>query len=213
MDNQGWIKLHRSLLDWQWASDPNVFLVFIRLLLKANHKENTWKGIKIARGQVVTGRHELAKEIGISERNVRTALTKLKSTNELTIKPTNKYSVISINNYNHYQQTDQQEANDRPASDQQVTTNNNDKKEIMKRNKYTSLDSLTENEFEIIASDYRVPISLVRSSYDDLRNYCLSKNRRYSNYFSALRNFTKSNAIKTIKEANNGKHSIDARDL
>lgn len=210
---QGWIKLHRSLLDWQWASDPNVFLVFTRLLLKANHKDNVWKGIKIKRGQVLTGRHELAKEIGISERNIRTALTKLKSTSELTIKPTNKYSVISINNYDHYQQSDQPEANDRPASDQQVTTNKNDKNEIMKRNIYTSLDSLTENEFETIAKDYQVPVALVRSSYDDLRNYCTSKNRRYSNYFSALRNFTKSNAMKTIKEAQYGKRSIDARDL
>src|SRR5690606_366886 len=47
----------------------------------------------------------------------------------LTIKPTNKYSVISILNWHKYQfddqQNDQQVTNKRPTNDQQVTTNNN----------------------------------------------------------------------------------------
>lgn len=210
---QGWIKLHRSLLEWEWYDDPNTLRLWLHLLLTANHQENKWHGLEIKRGDVVTGRIELAKRLGISEQSIRTSLTKLKSTSNITIKTTNKYSVISIKSYNDYQQINQQITNNQPTTNQQLTTNKNDKNEIMKRNIYTSLDSLTENEFEIIAGDYKVPISLVRSSYDDLKNYCFSKNRRYSNYFSALRNFTKSNAIKTIKEGKNAVHSIDAREL
>lgn len=210
---QGWIKLHRSLLEWEWYDDVNTKCLWIHLLLKANHQKNVWHGVTVQRGEVITGRIELAKELGISEQSIRTSLTKLKSTSNITIKTTNKFSVISIQSYDDYQQINQQIPNNQPTTNQQLTTNKNDKNEIMKRSIYTSLDSLTENEFETIASDYKVPISLVRSSYDDLKNYCSSKNRRYSNYFSALRNFTKSNAIKTIKEAQSGKHSIDARDL
>jgi len=45
MDKTGWIKLHRTLLDWDWADDPKVFALFVTCLLKANHEPNTWRGI------------------------------------------------------------------------------------------------------------------------------------------------------------------------
>jgi len=115
---QGWIKLHRQILDWQWINDPNVFLVFTRILLRANHEDKLWRGISVKRGQLITGRMELAKDIGISEQSVRTALIRLKSTSEITIKSTNKYSIISVNNYDDYQQinqqTNQQSTNNQP---------------------------------------------------------------------------------------------------
>ena len=103
MPNGGFIKLHRSILDWEWYGDRNTRDLFIHLLLKANHEPTKWKGITVERGQTVTGRLVLSKELGISERSVRTALNHLKSTNELTIKATNKYSLVTIVNYAKYQ--------------------------------------------------------------------------------------------------------------
>jgi hypothetical protein len=113
----GWIKLHRKILEWEWYADVNVRLVFIHLLLKANHTDKKWMGVDIKRGQLVTGRVELAKQIGISERNVRTAITKLKSTSELTSKSTNKYTVLTITNYDRYQEVTSKTPNERPATD------------------------------------------------------------------------------------------------
>lgn len=137
--NNGWIKLHRRLLDWEWISDPDTLVVFIHLLLGANHTEKTWKGVLIPRGSVLTGRKLLSLKTGLTERKIRTSLKKLESTSEVTIKTTNKYSLISINNYDIYQQNDQQKANERPASDQQVTTTKNDKKEKNVKNNNTTV--------------------------------------------------------------------------
>jgi len=127
--HRGYIRLWRKLNDWEWISDPNVVLVFIHLLLDINFKDKKWHGIDIPRGSVLVGRKSLAKKVGLSEQSIRTALTKLKSTNEITIKSTNKYSLISINNYNLYQQTTNKTTDNQPAINQQSTTTNNVNKE------------------------------------------------------------------------------------
>ena len=92
--NRGFIKLHRKTLDWEWSSKPLTMAIFVHLLLKANHQENKWQGITIKAGQIVVGRKQLSADTGLTEQQVRTALNHLKSTSEITIKSTNKYSII-----------------------------------------------------------------------------------------------------------------------
>ena len=125
----GWIKLHRQFAKWEWFTDVNTCHLFTYLLLEANHKETKWRGHTIMAGQLLTGRIKMATETGLSERNVRTSLDKLKSTNEVTSKTYNKYSIITITNWDKYQQIDQQPTSEssrnRPATDQQPTTSNN----------------------------------------------------------------------------------------
>ena len=130
----GFIKLHRSMLEWEWYTDPITMRVFIHLLLNASFKESRFMGMEVHPGQVITGRKALAEQLEISERQVRTALKRLKSTNEVTIKTTSKFSVVTIEKWGVYQGveskndqvndqvSDQQVTSKRPASDQQVTT-------------------------------------------------------------------------------------------
>lgn len=127
--SDGWIKLHRKLNEWEWATKPETFNLFIHILLNANHKDGKWRGISVPAGSYLTGRKSLSSKTGLSERQVRTALTHLKSTNEVTIQSTNEYSIISVTNWKLYQHSDQPNANERPASDQQATTNKNDNNE------------------------------------------------------------------------------------
>ena len=112
----GYIKIDRKILDWEWYSDKNTKIVFFHCLLKANWKDGSFMGRNVPRGSFITSLPGLAKECGLSVRNVRTALEHLKLTNELTVKTTTKYSVVTINNYDYYQSDDTQ-------SDRQTTEN------------------------------------------------------------------------------------------
>ena len=116
MNDTGWISLDRKFTEWEWYTDANTMRVFLHLLLKANHKEGHWQGKIIQRGQLITGRKTIADELKISERSVRTALDKLKMTNEITIESTNKFSIVTIVKYDIYQ--DNQKENDQ-QDDQQ----------------------------------------------------------------------------------------------
>ena len=133
--------MHRSLLDWEWYDDANVARLFLHCLFMANHKDKKYRGTVVKRGTFLTGRELLAEQTGLTVRQVRTALSKLESTNELTIKSSPKGTVVEVVNYHTYQggdqQNDQLATNKRPASDQQTTSNKKDKKEKNDKNNTT----------------------------------------------------------------------------
>ena len=137
--NQGWIKLHRALMDWEWYDDIITRGIFIHCLLRANHTDTNWRGIELKRGQFVTSLKHLAEENGISLQTLRTHLKRLKSTRELTIKSTNKNSIITVCKYESYQsekseantqtntQTNKQVTSNQQATNIQLTTDKNEK--------------------------------------------------------------------------------------
>ena len=106
MTSNGYIKLHRQLLDWGWYKDQNTKAVFLHLLMTASYKDNVFNGYHIKPGQVVCGRKQLAHDLGLSESTIRTSLKHLISTNEITIKSTNRFSIITIENWGKYQLND-----------------------------------------------------------------------------------------------------------
>lgn len=87
----GWVKLHRSLLDWEWYNDCNVVYTFIHLLLEANWEDKKWRGMIIPRGSLVTSVAKLAESLKLTIQQTRTVLSKLKLTNNITITATNGY--------------------------------------------------------------------------------------------------------------------------
>ena len=103
MKKEGFIYLHRKLLDWEWYDDANTFRLFIHLLLKANFKETKYRNNIVKRGQLVTTRTELSNELGLTEQQIRTSINKLKLTNEITSKSTNKKTFVTLNRYELYQ--------------------------------------------------------------------------------------------------------------
>ena len=114
------IKLYSRFLEWGWHDDPNMVSLFIHLLLMANYEAKEWHGITIERGQFVGGRKVLAEMTGISEQTIRTCLSRLESTGEITRKSTNKFSIITITKYDSYQQSLKA---DQPTTNQQLTNN------------------------------------------------------------------------------------------
>lgn len=122
----GFMFLHRKLLDWEWFDNSNMVHVWIYLLLKANYQDDCWHGIKIPRGSLITSVSCISKDTGLSIQNVRTCLNKLKLTGELTIKVTNNISIVTICKYDDYNVLEN-ETNKRTnkQTNNEVTTSNN----------------------------------------------------------------------------------------
>ena len=131
--NRGYIKLWRKSIDGGWLQHPELWVFWCWCLMKATHKPIKsligFQEVNLSAGQFIFGRKKCSMELGISERTVRTCLQTLKSTNNVTIKTTSKYSIISIVNWDIYQveenindhqndhQNDQRATSNRPATD------------------------------------------------------------------------------------------------
>jgi len=136
--NNGWIKINRKILDWGWYQTPETTHLFLHLLLTANTEDKSWQGQVIKRGQLATGRVSLSKNTGISQQTIRTCLERLKSTSEITIESTSKFSIITVIKYNDYQSNAKdQPANQpayQPATNQQLTTTKEYKNKKKRKN-------------------------------------------------------------------------------
>lgn len=129
----GWIKLHRSIIDWEWYTDTNVTRLFYHLILTVNYEPKKWRGIPIFAGQIITSHENLAKQCCLSVQQIRTAINKLKSTGEITSKSTNNYTLITITNWEKYQDDNKQDnnqiTNEQQTDNKRITTTKEYKKE------------------------------------------------------------------------------------
>ena len=120
-----YIKVFRKVLNWEWYTDVNTKVLFFHCLLKANWKDGTWHGYKYKRGQFITSLPTLARETGLTIREVRTALNHLKMTGELTDWHDNKIRIITVLSFDKFQSSDRQNGRratvKRQASDRQAT--------------------------------------------------------------------------------------------
>lgn len=129
---EGYIRIYRQLLDWEWYSDPNTLRLWLHILLNANWKQGRFKGREIRRGQLVTTIRGLADELKLTPMQVRTALQHLIKTNEiLTNSITNRYTVITVEKYGLYQveKSDGNKPDNKPITNQQQTNNTDIRKE------------------------------------------------------------------------------------
>lgn len=131
----GWIKIHRKLLDNPIvAKDSDYLSVWIYMLLNASHEgyPALFNGEKILLqpGQLITGRIAISSKLNIQESKVKRILIAFENDQQIERVRSNKNSLITILNWSKYQSSDQQNdqpmTNERPASDRQVTTNKNE---------------------------------------------------------------------------------------
>lgn len=120
-----YIKLSRKILEWEWWGDINTCRLFIYCLLKANWKDGRFKGMVIPKGSFVSSIPKMSDETSLTIREIRTAISHLKSTGEVTCKSYAKYTVFTVKNYCEYQQSDLQndsQATDKRHSNDMLTT-------------------------------------------------------------------------------------------
>lgn len=99
----GYIKLFKSIQQLPFYQDVNTLHLYIHLLLNANYKDSLINGIEIKRGQLLTSFRKLSKESGLSEQTIRTCLSKLKVTQQITQQSTHHFSIITLVKYSDYQ--------------------------------------------------------------------------------------------------------------
>lgn len=107
----GFVKISRSFLTWEWYTDSTTKVLFLHCILKANWKARNWRGIVIERGQFITSLEQLSQETRLSIKQVRTALKHLTETGELANLSTPQYRIITVVHYDRYQEPANQPAN------------------------------------------------------------------------------------------------------
>mgnify|MGYP004529927893 FL=1 len=116
----GFIKLSDDLPNWAWYGDNNTLSVYIRLLIGAVWRETEYQNTTLQRGQIATTLPKIAKENGITERQARTILDRLKATGRVSVKTTSKFSIITLNNYDcafeNVSQSDRQMSGERQTA-------------------------------------------------------------------------------------------------
>lgn len=126
----GFVKIYRSMLNWEWHDDPITMATWMYCLMRANYETQRWHGQIVKPGQFVTSLAHMAKDIGISVRQLRTALNHLKSTHELTQTATSRATLITIEKWALYQSAGEKATqratsevtSNRQATDKQPTT-------------------------------------------------------------------------------------------
>jgi len=152
---QGWISLHRRLAQHElWTSEPfSRGQAWVDLLLLANHKDGfiyvRGNKINIKRGQVGWSEHRLAERWQWSRNKVRKFIKDLEEEQQIKPQKNNVTSVISIVNYDKYQQNEPQKVPQKnrrrttegtaeePQKVPQKDTNNNDNNGNNDNNTYT----------------------------------------------------------------------------
>lgn len=161
---EGWIKIYRKIMNWEWFDVPEMVALWVHLLINANLEAKVWHGIDIPRGSFVTSRKALAEESGLSEQQIRTCLARMTETNEITIKSTNKYTLVTINNFDNYQprKEDIQPAEQptvQPTINQQSTTTKEYKNIITDTNSAPARENSAPESWRFISSVRRFSLN------------------------------------------------------
>ncbi len=210
---KGYIKLHRTILEWEWYKDTNTKILFIHLLLNACYDSCRFMGKAVKRGDYITSTTRLSNDLGLSVRQVRTCLSRLKKTGEIDMQTTNKYTKITICNYGSYQVKEQKDSvkrtNKRQANDKQKTSIN--KKGIKKENNNNNTffeSSCTDNMWlESVCMNYSLSKIVVLKSLEKFNKHLdMTEDFKFNmkNYKTHFINWLRYNKDDVIKESNKG---------
>lgn len=142
MTDGGWLKLYRVLIQkpiWK-QSTPEQKAILITILCIVNHEEQEWEwqGRKYIckPGQVITSLEKIRQACGkgISIQNVRTALARFEKLGFLTNESTKEARLITVQNWELYQSTKNNQQSNQQTGNKGLTTNKNDKNDKNNKN-------------------------------------------------------------------------------
>jgi len=161
MENQGYIKVYRKILDNFIYLDSEAVHLWLHILLKANHakKEFLFNGKKetLKIGQLILSRDKLSLETNINPSKIYRLLKILEREQLIEQQTNNHFTKITVLNYEKYQnktykseqQNEQPTNNQRTTSEQPVNTNNNDKNDNNDKNVNNKPPTPFKKEFDL----------------------------------------------------------------
>ena len=155
----GFIKISDDLPNWAWYGDNNTLIVYIRLLIGAVWHETEYQNITLQRGQIATTLPKIAAENGITERQARTILERLKTTGKVSVKTTTKFSIITLINYDCVSENVSQ-LDSQMTGERQATCQSNVRPTLFKSNiqsteeQNTRASGAAQNIFETAVEEY-----------------------------------------------------------
>lgn len=195
----GYVKLFRSIDQWEWYQDTNTKSIFIHCLIRANHKSKKWKGKVIEPGMFVTSYSKLSDELNLTISQIRVGISHLKMTGEIAHQMTNKFSIITVTKWGDYQVlTYEDDTQNNKQERTQIATNKNDKN--IKKNKNNTntgfsiplLDDVVsyirENNFNVDANSFM--------DYYTSTGWLISGKTKMKDWKSTIRNWDRRNANK-----------------
>lgn len=195
---KGFVKLYRDYDSHKWNTDPNTMAVLIRCLLNANINDSYFEGHLVPKGSFATSVSILSKQTGVKQNAIRTALNRLTTDKVLNIQPTNRFTIITVCNYEYYKDSpqtkiettdkqltnntlfNQQTTNEQPTI--QLTTEEDKEQDIeqdiLKKKEGTKVPSKKEKVF-------------VKPTVEEVREYCLQRGNhvdaeKFWNYYESI---------------------------
>ena len=114
-----YVKLYRKLFDKGYLKKPKLWALMTYCLLRAAYKDKTvimnGREIYLNPGELIFGRRSVARVLGQTEREIRTRLNFLKSTQFASHRTTHRISIVSIVNWDSYQSNENENV---PLNDQ-----------------------------------------------------------------------------------------------
>lgn len=225
---EGWVKLHRELLDKPiWAkSTSQQKTILITLLMMANHKPNEWewKGEKfeVKEGQFVTSIDSIKQIAGkdISTQNVRSALAKFEKYEFLTNKSTKMGRLITIVNWGLYQccneegnkDTNKEVTKRSQRTNKEVTSNKNVRKKECKNDKnkeiYEDIVALTTEEYFKLTERFGYDEATERIERLALYLKSTGKTNKYKCHYSTILSWARKDEKEKPKQTKDESYNV-----
>lgn len=165
---EGFIMLPRSNLVWELNDDRDAFFVALYLLKIAAYANTVWDGINIERGQCVTSLNVLSEKCGLTVKQIRRVLKKLEGQGFMASKRTNRYSIITICNFDSYQGADNTKGQAKGHSERATKNNIYKEEDIKKENVILSYKSFFAESKKTLQNSYDSFLENIRQLYPDI---------------------------------------------
>lgn len=161
--------------------------------MRANYKErevlHDGSLHSIKEGQFITGRKVLARELNSTEQKIRSRIALLEKMGNIVVKSTNKFSIITVVNWEQYQTERNDLTNKQPTDNQQITTDNKVNKvnkKLASKKPYGEFQQvrLTDVEKEKFIDSYGH--SQAKALLTELDQYLESTGKKYKSHYATL---------------------------